>query len=195
MFMGPLEVSKPWATTGIAGVHRLLDRIWRTAQKPVSDAVPPQNLVKLLHKTIKKVSQDTANLCFNTAIAQMMIFMNEFSREELLYRSLWESFVLLLSPYAPHLGEELWQTLGHKESLAYQPWPEWDEELTKEELVTVVIQINGKVRSRMEIPAGTGEEEMISQALENERIKELLAGLTVRKTIAVPDKIVNLVAG
>lgn len=194
MFMGPLEVSKPWSTTGIAGVSRFLDRVWRIAQRPVKEGTPPADLVKLLHKTIKKVSTDTDTLCFNTALAQMMIFINEINREEVLYRELWEPFVLLLSPYAPHLGEELWRALGHKDTLAYEKWPAWNENLTKEETVTVVIQINGKVRSKMDVPAGTSKEKLIELALENPRISELLNSLSLKKSIAVPDKIVNLVA-
>ena len=193
MFMGPLQVSKAWSTKGLAGVHRFLDRVWRVSERPVIEGVPPKNLLKLLHKTIKKVTQDTENLEFNTAIAQMMIFINEIFGEEKIYRSLWEPFVKLISVYAPHIGEEMWEKLGRKPSIAQAPWPEWDEELTKEEEVTVVLQVNGKVRAKVDLPAGADEEALKSAAMENERIKQWIDGKTVVKVITVPDKLVNVV--
>lgn len=194
MFMGPLQVSKPWSVKGVAGVHRFLDRVWRVSERELTEETPPKELVKLLHQTIKKVSGDTSRLEFNTAISQMMIFINGIFKEEKLYRSLWEPFVLLLSPYAPHLGEELWQKLGHNDTLAYEKWPEWDEELVKEESVEIVVQINGKVRTKLQLPAGTGKEDLEKEALSSERIKTLLEGKSIVKIIAVPDKLVNIVA-
>ncbi len=193
MFMGPLQVSKPWSTKGIAGVKRFLDRVWKVSEKKLVDNTPPERLVKLLHKTIKKVSKDTANLEFNTAIAQMMIYIGELHKEQVLYRELWEPFVLLLSPYAPHLAEELWEKLGHSPSVAYARWPEWDEALTIDETVTVVYQINGKIRAREDIPQGLSKEELEKRALENARIKQLLEAKKVVKIIAVPNKLVNIV--
>ncbi len=193
MFMGPLQVSKPWSTKGIAGVKRFLDRVWKVSEKKLTDKKPPENLVKLLHKTIKKVSNDTANLEFNTAIAQMMIYIGELHREEFLYRELWEPFVLLLAPYAPHMAEELWEKLGNSPSVAYAKWPKWDEVLTIDETVTVVYQINGKIRAREEIPQGLSKEELEKQALDNGRIKQLLEGKRVVKVIAIPNKLVNIV--
>ncbi len=193
MFMGPLQVSKPWSTKGIAGVKRFLDRVWKVSEKKLTDKKPPENLVKLLHKTIKKVSNDTANLEFNTAIAQMMIYIGELHREEFLYRELWEPFVLLLAPYAPHMAEELWEKLGNSPSVAYAKWPKWDEALTIDETVTVVYQINGKIRAREEIPQGLSKEELEKQALDNGRIKQLLEGKRVVKVIAIPNKLVNIV--
>ncbi len=193
MFMGPLKVSKPWSTKGTAGVYRFLDRVWRVSEREISDDKPTPELIKILHQTIKKVSQDTSNLEFNTAIAQMMIFINEVFKSPVLYREIWEPFVLLLSPYAPHLGEEMWQKLGHKKSLAYATWPVWDEELVKESVVEIVMQINGKVRAKLELPAGTSKDETEKLALENERIKTYTEGKTIVKVIVVPDKIVNIV--
>ncbi len=193
MFMGPLQVSKPWSTKGIAGVKRFLDRVWKVSEKKLTDKKPPENLVKLLHKTIKKVSNDTANLEFNTAIAQMMIYIGELHREEFLYRELWEPFVLLLAPYAPHMAEELWEKLGNSPSVAYAKWPKWDEALTIDETVTVVYQINGKIRAREEIPQGLSKEELEKQALDNGRIKQLLEGKRVVKVITIPNKLVNIV--
>jgi leucyl-tRNA synthetase len=195
MFMGPLEVSKPWSTKGIAGIKRFLDRVWRLSERPLSREEPPADLVRLLHQTIRKVSQDTSTLQFNTAIAQMMIYLTEIGRKDVLYRGLWRPFVLLLAPYAPHLGEELWERLGEKPSVAYQPFPAWDEELTREEVRTVVYQINGKIRAKEELPAGLPQAELERRALANSRIQELLAGRKPGKVICVPDKLVNIVVG
>ena len=194
MFMGPLSVSKTWSTTGISGVYRFLDRIWRIAdEKKFSDAPLTPDLNKLLHKTIKKVSLDTKTLEFNTAISQMMVFINEINRLDEVPVAAWKPFVLLLSPYAPHLAEELWEKLGGKESVALQKWPEWDEALTHDDEVTIVVQINSKNRSQLTMPKGASKEELEKEALSNDRIKELLAGKTVIKTIVVPNKLVNFV--
>jgi len=194
MFMGPLSVSKTWSTTGISGVYRFLDRIWRIAdEKKFSESPLTPELNKLLHKTIKKVSLDTKNLEFNTAISQMMVFINEINRLDEVPVAAWKPFVLLLSPYAPHLAEELWEKLGNHESVALQKWPEWDEALTHDDEVTIVVQINSKNRSQLTMPKGASKEELEKEALGNDRIKELLAGKTVIKTIVVPNKLVNFV--
>jgi leucyl-tRNA synthetase len=194
MFMGPLEVSKPWSTRGITGARRFLERIWRITELPLSDEEPPEQLLRVLHKTIKKVSHDTDRLEFNTAIAQLMIFLNETGNLERMPRKLWTPFVLLLSPYAPHLAEELWVRLGHAPSVSGQPWPEWDEALTTEDLVEVVFQINGKIRAKESFAVGTAENALKEKALGHERIRELLAGKEIRKVIVVPNKLVNIVA-
>jgi leucyl-tRNA synthetase len=194
MFMGPLEVSKPWSTRGITGVKRFLDRIWRAAEVPLTEEKPAEPLLRLLHKTIRKVSTDTAKLEFNTAIAQMMIFMNEAAGLAAMPRGLWEPFVLLLTPYAPHLAEELWARLGHAPSVCLQAWPTWDDAYTAEETVEVVFQINGKIRAKESLPAGLPEAEVRERALAHERIRELLQGKEIRKVIVVPNKLVNVVA-
>jgi leucyl-tRNA synthetase len=194
MFMGPLEVSKPWSTRGIAGVKRFLDRLWRTADLPLVEEEPSDALARLLHKTIKKVSRDTARLEFNTAIAQMMIFLNEAAGLPSMPRKLWTPFVLMLSPYAPHLAEELWMKLGHEPSIARQPCPEWIEALTAEDLVEVVFQINGRIRAKESLPAGTPDDDLKRKALGHERIRELLGDKEIRKVIVVPNKLVNIVA-
>ena len=194
MFMGPLSVSKPWSTTGISGVYRLLDRIWRiTEEKEFTDSPPSAEIEKVFHKTIKKVTNDTGNLEFNTAIAQIMIFINDLYKEEKVNRGMWLDFIKLLSPYAPHLAEELWEKGGQKPSVALVKWPQWDEEKTVDEAVTVVIQINSKNRSTMEVPKGCLKEELEKLSLENERIKSLLGEKKIIKTIVVPDKLVNFV--
>ncbi len=194
MFMGPLEQSKPWSTQGLIGIHRFLDKVWRTAHKPMDSAEPNADLVKILHKTIKKVGQDTQNLDFNTAISQMMIFINEAFKAETINIDIWKRFILLLSPYAPHLSEELWEMAGGTGSTALESWPEYDEALTKDDEIELVLQVNGKVRAKLTVPADTPKDELEKLALENERIRELTEGKTIRKVIAVPNKLVNIVA-
>ncbi len=193
MFMGPLQVSKAWSTNGLAGVHRFLDRVWRVAERPMTDAEATKEQIKLLHQTIKKVTLDTEGLEFNTAISQMMIFINELFPLETIPRALWEPFVQLISPYAPHLGEELWEMLGNAPSVSATSWPEWQEELTREEEVTVVLQVNGKVRAKLDLPAGTEEEKLKELALASERIGKWIDGKEIVKVITVPDKLVNIV--
>jgi leucyl-tRNA synthetase len=193
MFMGPLEVSKPWSTRGIAGVKRFLDRVWRISEKAISAEKAPREMVKLMHRTIKKISEDTGSLQFNTAIAQMMIYSGELYKLETLPRELWEPFVLLLSPYAPHLAEELWQKLGHTESLARRDWPAYEEALTAQEVRTIVYQVNGKVRAKEELPTGLPREALEQQALQHPRIQELTAGKKIARVISVPDRLVNIV--
>jgi leucyl-tRNA synthetase len=194
MFMGPLEVSKPWSTRGIAGAKRFLERVWRIGELPITEEEPSETLLRVLHKTIKKVSHDTERLEFNTGIAQMMIFVNEVAGLEKMPRKLVTPFILLLAPYAPHLAEELWEKLGHAPSISKQPWPTWDEALTAEDLVEVVFQINGKIRAKENMPTGTPEAELKEKALGHERIKELLQGKEIRKVIVVQNKLVNIVA-
>lgn len=198
MFMGPLEMVKPWSTAGAEGVYRFLGRVWRLfcdedGKLIVDNSEPDPNLVKVLHQTIKKVGDDTETLNFNTAVAQMMIFVNEVTAQDTRPHRLLEPFVLALAPYAPHLAEELWEKLGHKQSLAYEPWPKYDETLLKEETVTIVVQINGKVRERFDAPASVSQAELEKLALGNPRVKELIAGRQVKKVVVVPGKLVNIV--
>ncbi|HZJ88152.1 MAG TPA: leucine--tRNA ligase, partial [Sphaerochaeta sp.] len=175
MFMGPLEVSKPWSTQGLVGVYRFLDRLWRLyAERPIVDEAPSEELLRLLHKTIKKVSEDTANLEFNTAIAQMMIMLNELYKEEILPREIAETFVLLLAPYVPHLAEELHERLGHSGSLSAAPWPAWDEKLTIDETVVMVFQVNGRLRSKTDVPVGLAKEEALALAKADERVQKYI---------------------
>ena len=199
MFMGPLDMVKPWNTRGAEGVYRFLGRVWRLfcdedGKLILDDSAPEGTLLKVLHHTIQKVGEDTETLAFNTAISQMMIFVNEVTAQEKRPRKLLESFVLVLAPYAPHLAEELWEKLGHKQSLAYEPWPKFDAALLKEDKVTVILQVNGKLRDRVEVPAQISQAELEKLALANERVKEHLAGKQVKKVIVVPGKLVNIAA-
>jgi leucyl-tRNA synthetase len=193
MFLGPLEVSKPWSTQGLSGVHRFLDRVWRISEREINGDEPPVESLRLLHKTIKKVSADTGEIEFNTAIAQMMIFVNDLFKIDPVPQSLWEPFLKLLAPYAPHIAEELWERLGNPPTISNAPWPEYDEALTIEDEVVVVVQINGKVRSKMLLPNGTPKDTMEEMAYKAPRIGELIQGKTVVKVIAVPNKLVNIV--
>ena len=194
MFMGPLEVSKPWATAGLVGIYRFLDRIWRLyAEAEIVDEEPSDTLLSLLHKTIKKVSEDTANLAFNTAISQMMVLVNELYKEKNFPRVVAETFVKLLSPYVPHLAEELWENLGYTESLLSVQWPTWREELTVDANLVVVFQVNGKVRSKTTVEKGTSKETLLSLAKDDAKIQSWLEGKTIVKEIVVPDKLVNIV--
>ncbi|MFP4329896.1 MAG: leucine--tRNA ligase [Spirochaetaceae bacterium] len=195
MFMGPLRQEKPWSTNGLVGVHRFLDRVWRLSERTILDETPPEPLMRTLHKTIRKVGEDTAELSFNTAISQMMIFTNELFKIEENYRALWEPFVRILSPYAPHMAEELWEKLGNPPPVSLADWPVYEEELTKDEELQIVLQVNGKVRAKMTLPAGLDKHSLEEHAMAHEKIREWTEGKTVRKVIAVPDKLVNVVVG
>ncbi|NLJ45774.1 MAG: leucine--tRNA ligase [Treponema sp.] len=195
MFMGPLEVSKPWATAGLVGVSRFLERLWALSEKPLTGTPPSADLAKLLHKTIKKVTDDTATLNFNTAISAMMILSNELAKLDALPREVWEVFIRLLAPYAAHLAEELWEKAGKAPSVGLAPWPAYDEALVRDESAVIVVQVNGKVRDKFEVPAGTDKAELERLALAREKTREWTAGKEIRKVIIVPDKLVNIVAG
>ena len=200
MFMGPLTVSKPWNTQGLIGVNRFLDKIWNMSEKPLNDTdirgkldKDLASLRKTYAKTVKKVTEDTNNLDFNVAISQMMIFVNEASKFDSLPREMWEGFVLMLSPYAPHLGEELWEKLGHKESCAYAKWPEFSEEFCKDDTKEFPVMINGKLRAKFEAAADTDNATLEAMAKETEGFKKFTEGKTVTKIIVVPGKLVNVV--
>ena len=197
MFMGPLEATKPWSTTGVEGVYRFLGRVWRLycdeeSRLLVDDSTPDTKLVKVLHQTIKKVGADTDALAFNTAIAQMMICVNELTAQDARPRAVLEPFALLLAPYAPHLAEELWHKLGHAESLAYDTFPTFDPALLVEDTVQIVIQVNGKIRARLDVPAQLTKAELEQRALVHADVKAAIAGKSIKKIIVVPGKLVNI---
>ncbi len=196
MFMGPLEATKPWNTQGVEGVYRFLRRTWRMITEiEISDDIEmTADQLRTLHATIKKVTSDTADMDFNTAISQMMIFLNEFSKAEKLPREAAEKFVLLLAPYAPHLAEELWSFLGHNETLAYAQWPEYNEEFLKVDALEILVQIMGKPKVRIMMPTEATNEQMQELAMANDEIKAAIEGKTIRKVICVPKRLVNIVA-
>jgi len=194
MFMGPLQVSKPWSTTGLIGVFRFLDRIWRLGEdKKITDEAPSSEMLKLLHKTIKKVTDDTATLNFNTAISQMMVLVNGLYKTDGDYmnREVWEDLILLISPYVPHLAEELWQRAGHNESLFRAPWPKYEAKYTIDDTVGIIISVNGKVRSKVDAPRDISKEDLLAMVRADEKTQKFLEGKTVIKEIVVPGKLVN----
>ena len=201
MFMGPLEATKPWNTQGVEGIARFLDRVWRlvvdeAGRTAVVDEAPAPESERVLHQTLKKVTEDLEALRFNTAIAQMMVFTNEATPLAARPRALIEPFVLALAPLAPHLAEELWQRLGHGESLAHHPWPAFDAARALAETVTVAVQVNGKLRATIDMPRGASQEDAQAAALADERVRRHVNdGVALRKAFYVPDKLLNLVVG
>ncbi len=198
MFMGPLEAMKPWSTRGVEGITRFLERVWRlmiredgTLSSAVTDAAPHMDQQRLLHQTIKKVTEDIEDLRFNTAISQMMIFTNEMTKLDRRPRALLEPFVLLLSPFAPHLAEELWALLGRQPSVAQQPWPSFDPALTVSDRLTIPIQVNGKLRAKIDVAAESGREDIEKTA--RAEAAEWLQGKEVKKVIYVEKKLMNFV--
>src|SRR3989339_408237 len=193
MFMGPLEQTKPWSTDGVRGLRRFLDRVWNLYKKVNSDDGLKADYEATLHKTVKKVGEDLENLRFNTAIAKMMELVNEFSKADEIRHKDFELFLKILFPFAPHIAEELWSKLGNKKFLSLAGWPEYDEAKTVDSKITVVAQINGKVRASFEFDAGISEQEVIKIVLENEVIKKWLDGKEPKKIIYVEGKLVSIV--
>ena len=201
MFMGPLTMSKPWATQGIVGIHRFLEKVWAASEKNMDNTdifgkLDDKKLIsarKTFVQTIKKVTNDTASLNFNTAISQMMILMNEISKLDSIPRAMWSDFVKALSPYAPHLGEELWQKLGNKTSIAYEPWPTVNDEFALDDEKTIVVMVNGKLRGKFKAKAGTSDEILKENALNDDGVKKFTDGKEIVKCIVVKDKLVNFV--
>jgi len=198
MFMGPLEAMKPWSTRGVEGVTRFLERAWRLMvteegglSASVVSASPSLEQQRLLHQTIKKVSEDIEELRFNTAIAQMMVFTNEMTKAEQRPRALLEPFVLLLSPFAPHVAEELWAILGHAPSVSQQPWPVFDPALTVSDRLTIPVQVNGKLRGKIEVAADTARD--VVERAAREIVAEWLQGGEPKKVIYVEKKLLNFV--
>ncbi|WP_419791438.1 leucine--tRNA ligase [Staphylococcus chromogenes] len=200
MFMGPLDASIAWSENGLDGSRRFLDRIWRLlvtennelSPKVVREETP--QLEKSYHQTVKKVTEDFESLNFNTAISQLMVFINDCYKAEKINQSYIEGFVKMLAPIAPHIGEELWSILGHEGTITYQPWPSYDAELLEGDVVEIVVQVNGKVRAKLEIPKNASKEEMEQCAFENENVQQAIEGKDIKKVIAVPQKLVNIVA-
>lgn len=196
MFMGPLESGLPWSTQGLDGTRRWLERVWRffSSEAQYTDQNDGK-LDKVYNQTVKKVSGDVDTLNFNTAISQMMVFINEAYKTKTIYRPYAEGFVKMFSAFAPHLGEELWTSvLGHDGSIAYEAWPTWDESKLVETTHTVVVQVNGKVRGKFEAAIGTDDEELKKLALELKTVQKQLEGKEIKKIIVVRGKVVNIVA-
>ncbi|HET6426266.1 MAG TPA: class I tRNA ligase family protein, partial [Planctomycetaceae bacterium] len=203
MFMGPLEATKPWSMAGVDGIFRFLGRVWRLVADDraddirladaVQDVPPTPAQLRVLHKTIKAVTDDIERLQFNTAISRMMEFTNEFTSYGVRPKSALSSFVLLLSPFAPHLAEELWQLLSHPNTLAYEPWPTYDPALLVEAEVEIPVQINGKVRGKVTVPKDADQATIETAAHGVDAITQQLSGKTVVKVVYVAGKLLNIV--
>ncbi len=202
MFLGPLEQNKPWNTTSIEGVFRFLQKLWRwthggderAEQLTVNNDPAPEPALRLFHQTIEKLTRDIENMNFNTCVSQLMICVNEFTAAKVNNRELMESFVVLVSPIAPHIAEELWEKLGHKESIALAPWPKADPRMLVADSMRIVVQVNGKLRGQFDCAASASEESVLAQAMGLEEVKKFTEGKEIKKKIYVPKKLVNLVA-
>ncbi|HFQ5875301.1 TPA: leucine--tRNA ligase [Staphylococcus aureus] len=200
MFMGPLDTAIAWSEKGLDGSRRFLDRVWRlmvNEDGTLSSKIVTTNnksLDKVYNQTVKKVTEDFETLGFNTAISQLMVFINECYKVDEVYKPYIEGFVKMLAPIAPHIGEELWSKLGYEESITYQPWPTYDEALLVDDEVEIVVQVNGKLRAKIKIAKDTSKEEMQEIALSNDNVKASIEGKDIMKVIAVPQKLVNIVA-
>ncbi|MBC7978144.1 MAG: class I tRNA ligase family protein, partial [Myxococcales bacterium] len=203
LFMGPLEDGVEWETAGVSGTRRFLDRVWRLLVDPETDGLigkvsadaPTDNrdLERTLHAAIKKVTSAVGDLRFNTAIAEMMVFVNEATKASVVPREWFEKFVKVLSPFAPHLAEELWQRLGHSQSIAYEPWPAHDEAKLARDLMQIAVQVSGKLRGQIEIAPDAAEADILSAAQADAKVQQFIAGKPVKKAIYVKGRLVNLV--
>ncbi len=203
MFMGPLTQMKPWSMKGVEGVSRFLSRVYRLVADDetgapslkLGDAEPTKAQLRALHAAIRKVSHDIEGMEYNTAISAMMIFVNEAQAWEQVPRSLLSTFLLLLAPFAPHLAEELWQRLGHADTIAHEPWPAWNEEYLREDEIDIPVQVNGKLRGRIRVPAEADEAAVVAAVLACAEVQPFFAGKMIKKKIYVPKRMVNLVVG
>jgi leucyl-tRNA synthetase len=200
MFMGPLDKAKPWSTTGLQGSHRFLKRIWRMFDSEnggmkITDADPAEDkkLYKLLHRTIMKVTNDVENLRFNTAISALMTLGNKMKSRMSVSRSNAESFILMISPFVPHIAEEIWRRLGHTETIVYEQWPEFDEVLAREDLITIAVQVNGKLRGEFQVDNDIDVEILEQTAKELPEIQKWTDGKEILKVVVVPNRLVNIV--
>jgi leucyl-tRNA synthetase len=201
MFMGPLEAIKPWSMQGVQGVYRFLQKVWRLVvdeetgnlAEAIQETTPDEETLRLLHQTIRKVGGDVETFGFNTAISAMMILSNHLARLEVRPRSVIEPFILILAPFAPHIAEELWQRLGHAQSLAYESWPVYSEESAREKKIELPVQVNGKIRDKIWVPAGADEKLIEAEALASVKVQESLRGKPVKKVIVKP-RIVSIVS-
>ncbi|KAA9234508.1 MULTISPECIES: leucine--tRNA ligase [Aerococcus] len=199
MFMGPLDASIAWSEDGLAGARRFLERVWRLfidSDDQLRDritTIDTGELDKVYNQTVKKVTEDLEKLHFNTAISQMMVFVNEANKAESIPYDYAKGFVQLLAPIAPHLGEELWQRLTGEAGISYVPWPSYDESQLVEESIEIVVQVNGKIKERLQVASGLSQEELSQAAKDSDKVQAAIAGKDVVKVIAVPDKLVNIV--
>ncbi len=199
MFMGPFDQMLPWSTESIIGSRRFLDKVWRIANRVITsrDTMTSLALENILHKTIKKVTEDIENFAFNTAISSMMIITNEiesaFASGQSISQGDFKKFLQILSPFAPHLSEEIWSELKEKKSITKSEWPKWDENKIIDEDIKIVVQINGKVRTEIIVSKDETEEKIKEIVLSNEIVKNWMAGKEAKRFIIVPGRLVNIV--
>ncbi|NQZ68976.1 MAG: class I tRNA ligase family protein [Lentisphaeria bacterium] len=200
MFMGPLEASKPWNTDSVSGVSRFLNKAWRmivaedgSLAPEIGDHAMTPDQERILHQSIKKVDEDTASLDFNTAISQMMVFVNEFGTAKERNKDAMVSFVLMLSSYAPHIAEEFWVILGKEEGISYIPFPSYDESKLVVDEVEILLQSKGKPKARIMMSPNMSKEEMEKAALEIPEVQEIIDGKEIIKMICVPGRLINIV--
>ena len=194
MFMGPLEQVKPWSMKGVEGVSRFLAKVWRLQGKISADAPASAELAKITHATIKKVGEDIEALRFNTAISAMMECVNAYTKADSISLDLFQDFLKILNPFAPHLSEELNSLLGQDSLLSEQEWPQFDESLLVESEITIIVQVNGKLRAKLQVSADMSKEDLEALAKEDSKVQAQTEGKTIRKVIVVPGKLVNIVA-
>jgi leucyl-tRNA synthetase len=199
MFLGPLEQHKPWSTEGISGVYNFLRKFWRLYHPggnfAVTDAAPSPEMLKALHKTIKKINEDIVSFSFNTSVSAFMICVNQLHELKCNHREILSPLIVLLSPFAPHIAEELWEKLGNQNGISHEPFPEFDEKLLVENSFDYPVSFNGKMRFKLSLPLGLANGEIEAAVLADERAQKQLEGKTIRKVIVVPGKIVNIVVG
>ncbi|MFC2172342.1 leucine--tRNA ligase [Acidobacteriota bacterium] len=193
MFMGAFEQATPWSTDGLIGMHRFLHRVWQFKDRVSADAPPDTDTDRLIHKTIRKVDRDIEAMKFNTAVAALMELANHLGKQAAIRKADYERFVLLMSPFTPHVCEELWALLGHTETLARKRWPEFDEERARDEMIPIVVQINGKKRDLIQIAADTERGDVLEIARKAEKVRKQLEGKEIKKEIYVPNRLVNFV--
>ncbi|MEX0362114.1 MAG: class I tRNA ligase family protein, partial [Allomuricauda sp.] len=193
MFLGPLEQSKPWNTAGITGVHSFLKKLWKLYLSIEDGAEPTADNLKTLHKTIKKVEEDIENFSFNTSVSTFMICVNELTAQKCKSKAILEPLAILVSPYAPHIAEELWEKLGHQESISTAAFPKFDEKHLVENSKEYPISFNGKMRFKLELPLDMGKDEIEAVVMAHEKTQAQLNGREPKKVIVVPGKIVNIV--
>ena len=200
MFLGPLEMSKPWSTQGISGVFGFLNRFWRLFHKGnefdqfvISEDAPTKPELKILHKTIKKIQEDIESYSFNTSVSAFMICANELTELKCNKRAILEPLVILLSPFAPHIAEELWEKLGHKESISFAPFPYYNEAFTIDDSFAYPVSFNGKMRFNLELSLSLSPAEIEKEVMAFEQTLKYLEGKQPKKVIVVPKKIVNIV--
>jgi len=195
VFMGPLEANAIWQTDGLSGTRRFLDRAWHMFEvsKAYSGIEDSENIERALHQTIKKVTEDLENLRLNTAISQLMIFVNQATAQDGVSRDTLSRSIRLLAPFAPHVCEEIWQSLGNEELVLNAPWPEYDPEKCIESEVTIVVQVNGKLRARLVRPSGAEEASVRAAALDQQTVRQQIGDKEIMNVIYIPDKLINIV--